>query len=160
MNISIFAPPHQTQQTEQAIQAVERQFHQFHQQWHAWEQGGIVSKINQAIAQQQPIEVDNSVKHFIVTSQKLTQQSQGLFDPGIGQLIDLWGFHSETWQGPPPSQQQIQAWLNQQPSLLDISFTGNTLSSRNPNVQLDFGGNAKGLAIEMALASLQKSDIQ
>ncbi|MCF6298966.1 MAG: FAD:protein FMN transferase [Thiomicrorhabdus sp.] len=160
MNISIFAPPHQTQQTEQAIQAVERQFHQFHQQWHAWEQGGIVSKINQAIAQQQPIEVDNSVKHFIVTSQKLTQQSQGLFDPGIGQLVDLWGFHSETWQGPPPSQQQIQAWLNQRPSLLDISFTGNTLSSRNPNVQLDFGGNAKGLAIEMALASLQKSDIQ
>ncbi|MCF6345875.1 MAG: FAD:protein FMN transferase [Thiomicrorhabdus sp.] len=160
VEILIFTPPHQSKQANAAIKAVERQFHQFHQQWHAWEQGGIVSKINQAIALQQPIEVADSVKHFIVTSQTLTQQSQNLFDPGIGQLVDLWGFHSETWQGPPPSQQQIQAWLNQRPSLLDISFTGNTLTSSNPNVQLDFGGNAKGLAIEMALASLQKSGIQ
>ena len=160
VDILIFSPPHQTEQTEQAIQTVEQQFHQFHQQWHAWEQGGIVSKINRAIAQQQPIEIADSVKAFILDSQLLTQQSQGLFDPGIGQLVALWGFHSETWQGPPPAQSDIQAWLERRPSLLDISFDGNTLISSNPNVQLDFGGNAKGLAIDMALASLQKSGIQ
>jgi len=160
VDILIFSPPHKDEQVEQAIQTVEQQFHQFHQQWHAWEQGGIVSKINQAIAQQTPIDVADSVKQFILKSQTLTQQSQGLFDPGIGQLVALWGFHSETWQGPPPSQTQIQAWLKQRPSLLDISFEGNVLTSSNPNVQLDFGGNAKGLAIDMALASLQKSGIQ
>ena len=160
VNILIFSPPHQAKQTEQAIQAVEQQFHQFHQQWHAWEQGGIVSKINQAIAQQQPIEVAESVKAFILTSQKLTEQSQGLFDPGIGQLVALWGFHSETWQGPPPSTQAIQRWLNSHPSIMDIYFKGNELHSRNPNVQLDFGGNAKGLAINMALERLQQSGIQ
>ncbi len=160
VNILIFPPPHQAKQTEQAIQAVEQQFHQFHQQWHAWEQGGIVSKINQAIAKQQPIEVAESVKAFILTSQKLTEQSQGLFDPGIGQLVALWGFHSEVWQGPPPSTQAIQRWLNSHPSIMDIYFKGNELHSRNPNVQLDFGGNAKGLAINMALERLQQSGIK
>ena len=160
VNILIFSPPSQSQQAETAIQTVEQQFQQFHQQWHAWEQGGIVSKINQAIQQQQPITVSDSVKQFILTSQTLTQQSQGLFDPAIGQLVSLWGFHSEAWHGPPPSSQKIQAWLNNAPSLLDISFTGNELSSRNPSVQLDFGGNAKGLAIEMALTTLKRLGIQ
>ncbi|VAW49443.1 FAD:protein FMN transferase [hydrothermal vent metagenome] len=154
------SPPSHAQQAEEAIQTVEQQFHQFHQQWHAWEQGGIISKINQAIARQHPITVPNSVKDFIVISQKLTQQSQGLFDPGIGQLVALWGFHSETWQGPPPSTEAIEHWLNSRPSLMDIYFQGNALHSHNPNVQLDFGGNAKGLAIDMALESLQNSGIQ
>ncbi len=160
VDILIFSPPHQAEHTEQAIQTVEQQFHQFHQQWHAWEQGGIVSKVNRAIAQQQSITVPDSVKDFITTSQRLTQQSQGLFDPGIGQLVALWGFHSEAWHGPPPSQQQIQIWLKDAPSLLDISFEGNTLLSHNPKVQLDFGGNAKGLAIDLALKSLKQSGIQ
>ncbi|VAW45088.1 FAD:protein FMN transferase [hydrothermal vent metagenome] len=156
----LIPPPHQAQLAEQAIQSVEQQFHQFHQQWHAWEQGGIVSKINQAISQQRPIKVADSVKDFIVFSQRLTEQSQGLFDPGIGKLVALWGFHSETWQGPPPSTQAIQRWLNSHPSIMNIYFKGNELHSRNPNVQLDFGGNAKGLAINMALERLQKSGIQ
>ncbi len=160
VNIVIYHEPHQAQQAEQAVLAVERSFQQFHQQWHAWEQGGIISKINQAIAQQTPITVTNSVKSFILQSQKLTQKSQGLFDPGIGQLVALWGFHSETWQGPPPSQEAIQHWLNNHPSLLDIYFQDNILYSRNPNVQLDFGGNAKGLAIHMALERLKQSGIQ
>ncbi|VAW46464.1 FAD:protein FMN transferase, partial [hydrothermal vent metagenome] len=160
VDISILPPPHQAQLAEQAIQSVEQQFHQFHQQWHAWEEGGIVSKINHAISQQQSIVVAKSVKDFIVTSQLLTKQSQGLFDPGIGQLIALWGFHAEEWQGPPPSEQAIQHWLNRHPSLLDIYFQGNELHSRNPSVQLDFGGNAKGLAIHLALKSLKQSGIQ
>jgi len=143
-----------------AVQQVEQQFHQFHQQWHAWEQGGIVSKINQAIKEQKPIEVANSVKQFILKSQTLTEQSQGLFDPGIGQLVALWGFHADEWLGPPPKNQLIHHWLASQPSLLDVYFQGHVLHSHNPNVQLDFGGNAKGLAIDMALASLLKSGIQ
>jgi len=160
VNILIFSPPHQTAQADTAIQAVEQQFQQFHQEWHAWEEGGIVSKINHAIQQHKSITVSDSVKQFILTSQTFTQQSQGLFDPAIGQLVNLWGFHSETWQGPPPSTEKIQAWLDSAPNLLDLSFKGNELHSRNSNVQLDFGGNAKGLAIEMALTTLKQSGIQ
>ncbi|NPA71227.1 MAG: FAD:protein FMN transferase [Gammaproteobacteria bacterium] len=146
-------------QANLAIQQVEQDFHRFHTQWHAWERGGIVSKINAAIASETPITVADSVKQFILTSQQLTRQSQGLFDPGIGQLIALWGFHSEAWQGPPPSDQAIQAWLAHRPSLLDLYFEGHTLRSKNRYVQLDFGGNAKGLAINMALSSLEKAGI-
>jgi len=145
---------------EQAISQVEQTFQTMHHEWHAWEKGGIVSKINQAIANKQSLELPNSVKNFILKSQELSKQSQGLFDPGIGSLIALWGFHAEEWQGPPPSEQLIKHWLENKPSIADISFTKNQLSSQNPRVQMDFGGNAKGLAIDIALASLKRAGIE
>ncbi|MEA1989953.1 MAG: FAD:protein FMN transferase [Pseudomonadota bacterium] len=145
---------------EQAISQVEQTFLTMHHEWHAWEKGGIVSKINQAIASQQSLEVPKSVKNFILKSQELSKQSQGLFDPGIGSLVALWGFHSEEWKGSPPSDQQIKHWLENKPSITDIIFKKNQLSSQNPHVQMDFGGNAKGLAIDIALASLKKSGIK
>lgn len=145
---------------EQAIAKVEATFQEMHKEWHAWEKGGIVSKINQAITDQKPIQVPQSVKDFIETSQKLSQQSQGLFDPGIGSLIGLWGFHSEQWQGPPPTKERIQAWLMNKPSIANISFEGNQLISSNKYVQLDFGGNAKGLAIDIALNTLEEAGIK
>ena len=149
-----------TQSATKAIAQVEDTFKVMHKEWHAWEKGGIVSKIDQAIKKQEPIEVAKSVKDFIVKSQQLSQESQGLFDPGIGSLIGLWGFHSEEWKGPPPSSQKIQAWLQSRPSIADISFKGNVLTSSNKDVRLDFGGNAKGLAIDIALATLEKAGVK
>ncbi|NCN43315.1 MAG: FAD:protein FMN transferase [Piscirickettsiaceae bacterium CG_4_9_14_3_um_filter_43_564] len=142
-----------------AITAIEQRFHQFNRDWHAWEKGGILSQINQAIANGKPIDVPETVKQFIVKSQQLAAQSDYLFDPGIGQLIALWGFHSEDWQGPPPTEADIQAWLNQRPSIKALYFKGTQLYSHNPKVQLDFGGNAKGLALDIAIQTLKKSGI-
>ena len=147
-------------QSKQAIQKIEADFHQFSTDWHAWEKGGIMSKINDAIAQSQPIDVPQSVKDFIVKSQRLSRESNHLFDPAIGQLVKLWGFHSEDWQGPPPSEEAIRQWLANRPSIQDIHFNDLTLTSSNPKVQLDFGGNAKGLALDMAIDSLRASGIE
>ncbi len=147
-------------QAQQAIQAVEQRFQQFHQEWHAWERGGIISKINRAIHNHQPIEVPASVKQFILKSQHLSQQSDYLFDPAIGQLVALWGFHKEQWQGPPPSEAEIAAWLSNRPSIADIKFKQQQLFSHNPDVQLDFGGNAKGLALDLAVQQLKASGIE
>jgi thiamine biosynthesis lipoprotein len=148
------------EQAQAAIQAIEQRFQRFHSEWHAWEKGGIVSRINQAIRQGESIEVSDEIKTFIEKTQKLSAQSDYLFDPAIGQLIKMWGFHGEHWQGPPPSDAERQAWLKTRPSINDIYFDGHQLFSRNPNVQLDFGGNAKGLALDLASAILQQHGIQ
>jgi thiamine biosynthesis lipoprotein len=158
VDLLVYSPS--IEQSQKAIQAVNQSFHQFHKEWHAWEKGGIVSKINEAISNHQSTEVAPSVKRFIVHSQKLCRSSQQLFDPGMGQLIDLWGFHSENWQGPPPSEEALNKWLTNRPSILDIYFEGLRLHSRNPNVQLDFGGNAKGLALDIASSILEQHQIK
>ena len=145
--------------SEKAIQAIEADFHQFNREWHAWEKGGLVSKINQAIAEQRPIDIPAPVKQFIVKTQQLSKQSDYLFDPAIGKLVALWGFHSEDWKGPPPPPKIVQEWLNSRPSIADIHFNGNQLISKNPKVQLDFGGNAKGLALDRAMQTLKQASI-
>ncbi|WP_246261687.1 FAD:protein FMN transferase [Thiomicrorhabdus cannonii] len=158
--VQITTYTHNKTQAEKAIHAVETRFQQFHHEWHAWEKGGIVSKMNQAIQQQQPIQIADSVKEFILKSQQLAKQSDYLFDPGIGTLIALWGFHSEHWQGPPPSATQIAHWLKSRPSIADLYFKDNLLYSRNSDVSLDFGGNAKGLALDIAIQELRAEGIE
>lgn len=147
-------------QAQAAIQAIEQRFQGFHTEWHAWKKGGIVSRINQAISQGESIEVADSVKTFIEKTQQLSAQSDYLFDPAIGQLVKMWGFHGEHWQGPPPSEALRQAWLLSRPSIKDLYFEGNRLFSHNADVQLDFGGNAKGLALDIAVETLHQAGIQ
>lgn len=148
------------EQAQAAIQAIEQRFQRFHSEWHAWEKGGTLSRINQAIRQGEGIEVKDEIKTFIEKTQQLSAQSDYLFDPAIGQLIKMWGFHGEHWQGPPPSETQRQAWLLSRPSIKDLYFEDQRLFSRNADVQLDFGGNAKGLALDLASAILQQHGIQ
>lgn len=150
----------ESQQAEAAIQQVEHRFQQFHHEWHAWEKGGIVSKINHAIAAGQSIEVSESIKEFILKSQSLSAKSDYLFDPAVGKLVALWGFHSEQWVGPPPSETEIKHWLETRPSIANLRFDGLQLSSSNPNVQLDFGGNAKGLALDIAMQQLREAGVK
>ncbi|MBN2605720.1 MAG: FAD:protein FMN transferase [Thiotrichales bacterium] len=143
-----------------AIHAIEVDFNHFNREWHAWEKGGLLSKVNDAIANHQSIVVPESVKAFIVKSQRLSKESDYLFDPGIGNLLKLWGFESEDWHGPPPPQDKINAWLKSRPSIADIHFDGDKLSSTNANVKLDFGGNAKGLALDRAINTLKSAGIE
>lgn len=121
--------------------------------------GGLISKINEAIANGDSIVIPRPVKQFILKTQQLSQESDYLFDPAIGKLVALWGFHSENWQGPPPQPRIIQNWLKHRPSIADIHFEGNRLFSDNANVRLDFGGNAKGLALDRAINTLKVAGI-
>jgi thiamine biosynthesis lipoprotein len=56
--------------------------------------------------------------------------------------------------GPPPPADAIERLVARNPSTGDIKIDGLTLSSKNPAVQLDFGGIAKGYAVDLACARL------
>lgn len=158
--VNLLAYAQQDEQVIKAFDQIEAVFQDFHHQWHPWEVGGVISQINQAIATGKQIEVNDLVKDFIQKTQKLSAQTDYLFDPAIGELIALWGFHGEHWQGPPPSDEQIQIWLQERPSIKDLEFDGNLLSSKNQKVKLDFGGNAKGLALNIARGILLNHQIE
>ena len=156
VSITLRSTPDQALAAEQMIKQT---FDDFHRQWHAWQTPSILTQINTAIAQQQPIKLSNPVKAFLQRITMLSQQSDFLFNPAIGHLIEDWGFHSDLWQGPPPSTVQIQQRLAQQPSMKDLEWQGQILISHNPHVKLDLGGVAKGLAATLAKAQLLKLGI-
>ena len=138
---------------------LERDFAAMQQAWHAWEPGPV-GRINQLIrASSPPFAAPPSTLPLLRRAQQLAAQSDYLFDPGIGQLIDLWGFQGHT-RSQPPSADQIQSWLQDRPSIRDITLRGLYLSATNPRVQLDFGAIGKGYGVSQAMQRLRSLNIQ
>lgn len=151
----------QPEQASHAFAAVNTRFQQIHYEWHAWEKGGLVSKINQAIAQGESITVSEEVAQFVQRNQQLCQQTNGLFDPGIGKLIKLWGFQQNNYEhNRAPSAESLAEVLAYKASILDLEWHANRLSSRNDKVALDFGASGKAYALDAATQTLAKEGIR
>jgi len=144
----------------QAFMEIQQMFQAMHRDWHTWEPGLLV-EINQAFADGRPATADEDIVEMVRRSQPLETLTGGRFNPAIGALIRLWGFHTSDYpiEGPPPSQDQIKGILEQQPSSRDIHINGLELSSSNPAVQLDFGGIAKGYAVDLTIEKLRSMGI-
>jgi len=135
-------------------------FQGMHRDWHAWEPGRL-TEINQAFSEGRSATADPDIVEMVRRSKTIEQDTGGRFNPAIGALIRLWGFHTSDYPilGPPPSQAQIDKLLEQKPSSLDIHINGLEMRSDNPAVQLDFGGIAKGHAVDLTIARLRKLGI-
>ncbi|KAB2928110.1 MAG: FAD:protein FMN transferase [Dechloromonas sp.] len=149
----------EAEQGRQAIAAVLREFDRMHRAYHAW-QPSELSALNEAIAAGQPHTVSPELAELIRDAQQLSAQGDYLFDPGIGQLIRLWGFQADEFKAELPPPAEIAAWLAKKPSLADIVIDGTTVSSRNRAVALDFGGYLKGVALDRAAAILRQQGIR
>ena len=146
------------EQGRQAIAAVLREFDRLHRAYHAWQPSELTA-LNEAIAAGKSYTVTPELAALVGEAQQLSRQGDYLFDPGIGQLIGLWGFQADEFKAELPAPAAIKAWLAKKPSIADISIRDNTISSRNRNVALDFGGYLKGVALDRAAAILRAQGI-
>ena len=129
---------------------LEHDFQRMHKDWHAWKPGELVD-LNVAFAAGQSKAVSPFLLPLIKQAQDLYTVSDGLFNPAIGGLIGAWGFHAdEKPQGGLPDFTAIRALVAQKPAMTDVHIDANQVSSSNPTVQLDFGGFAKGVALDHA----------
>jgi thiamine biosynthesis lipoprotein len=147
-------------QAQAAVAAVGEDFQRMHNDWHAWKPGEL-SRLNQQFPDGEFHPVSPFLLPLIEQASVLAKQSDDLFNPAIGQLVKLWGFHSDTLpSGPPPSLDVIQALVEKQPRMADILIDGDRIRSRNQAVSLDFGGFAKGAALDLAMQRLRSMGIQ
>lgn len=144
---------------EHAFTALREDFEYLHFIWHPW-QPGPLARTNELLALGAEFSVNPSVLPVIERSRELSPASGYLYNPAIGKLLDLWGFHSDDLpKGPPPDAQAITALVEQNPTVDDIEIHGIRLKSTNPAVKLDVGAMAKGLAIDWELAELKDMGI-
>lgn len=147
-------------QAAAAVAEVDAEFARMHREWHAWQPGGELYRLNQALAQGRALEVDDDLLPLVRQAQSLYAVTDGLFNAGIGALLALWGFQSdEPPDGPPPTRDEIQALLDRHLGLDALAVDGHRVSSSSPAVQLDFGGFAKGVALDRAIAMLRARGI-
>jgi len=142
-----------------ASEQIEQDFHAMHADWHAW-QPGILSTINEQLADMQPVTLDATTLPLLQQAGELSQLSGDLFNPVIGNLIALWGFHDNALPiGTLPDPAAIAALVAQAPTVADVSITGNQLVSHNPAVSYDLGAFAKGYALDRAIEHLHELGI-
>ena len=147
-------------QAQQAVAAVGEDFQRMHNDWHAWKPGEL-SRLNQQLPDGEFHPVSPFLLPLLEEAGALAAQSDDLFNPAIGQLVKLWGFHSDALpSGPPPSRDVIQALVAKQPRMADLIIKGSRIRSQNPAVSLDFGGFAKGAALDLAMQRLRSMGIQ
>ena len=146
---------------EQAYIAILDDFNYMHNTWHPWQRNALL-RINSLLQTGAPFSLAPSILPLIEKSQILSEQSQGLFNPAIGQLVKLWGFHQDNLDDVfgPPEDSQIQTFLKNLPQMSDIKINNLSMSGTNANIQLDFGGFAKGVAVDATIEHLQEFGIK
>jgi thiamine biosynthesis lipoprotein len=139
----------------QASELIEQDFHNMHGNWHAWENSAL-TRLNTQLASGATAIADPSILPLIKEANRLSQLSNGLFNPVIGELISLWGFHDNPLPiGTVPDADTIRELVAQRLSAADITVEGDRINSRNPAVRYDLGAFAKGYAIDRAIERLQ-----
>jgi thiamine biosynthesis lipoprotein len=140
-----------------------KDFDAMHQTLHAW-QPGALEQVNGIIASAKlnapaRVALTSELAPMLQDAARLSALSEGLFNPAIGNLVRLWGFHSDTFEPRLPDAKEIERLVKAQPSMADLRFDGVTLSTVNPAVRLDLGGYAKGVALDLAAATMRRQGV-
>jgi thiamine biosynthesis lipoprotein len=139
-----------------AVRDLEQTFQGMHREWHAWKGDGELVRLNRAIARGDAMTVTPELAELLRQAKRYAERSDHLFNPAIGRLIALWGFHSdEPPGGPPPDEKKIVALIDEAPSMSQLRIEGNLVRSENRAVALDLGAFAKGYALNLAIRRLK-----
>ncbi len=99
------------------------------------------------------------VSDVLQTSLRISKQSGGAFTPAIGSLSLLWGFSLPNPPVQPPAETAIKHALRGVDTDL-IEFDGKTWKRLHAETKLDFGGIAKGYAIDRGIEVLREHGIR
>lgn len=144
-----------------AVSAIEARIRDIDSNWYPWrthsnEPQGELERINAAIAAGRSIEVSPLLAELLRRAAALERMSGGRFNPAIGRLTELWGFHDVArLRTSPPDELEVQQWLSSSVSSASLEWNGNVLRSSSPAVFLDLGGIAKGSILEQFVSILR-----
>jgi thiamine biosynthesis lipoprotein len=156
VEISIYGEtePH----AKQAVSEVMHEFQRLHDMLHAWKSSEL-SELNGTFAKGESMAVSAELVAILQDATKLSQQSNRLFNPAIGGLVKLWGFHADEFKPVQPDEKQIAQLVAANPQMNDITIEHGRAQSKNKFVQVDLGGYAKGYALDHAAEILGKQGI-
>ena len=157
VDVSIRDAPAAT--AEAAVDEIETLLRTFERDYYAWAPGQLAD-LNTRISNDEPALVSAELAALLREAQRLSAISGGTFEPGLGALIELWGFQSPlaARSSPPPRTDIDQRLATAEISALRIN--GTTIVSETPGLFLDLGGIAKGAAVDAIIATLRDREIE
>jgi len=140
------------QQAVQTIQEVEKQF-TIH---------GIVSNSVQAFNRakvDEKVRLDAEVEQLLLQSISIHHQTEGAFDPTLGELNQQWGFSSDNKPTHPLDLETVKNALWKSGVSHIQGYKNQAWSKKTEGLKLDFGAIAKGLALDKGIDALKRAGI-
>ena len=132
-----------------AGQLVEATFDSVNTTLSSWTDDSELGALNLASVDQKII-ISSWLNNCLTVSEEIHRNSGGAFDPTAGPLMRLWGFYRR--QGHLPSETEIDSCL----ALLGgYEHNQNSVTKTHAETKFDFGGIAKGFAVDRAVANLK-----
>ncbi len=144
------------EQINAAVRAAEHIVEPLYRRLHPWRDSEL-THLNRQLAERGEAVSSPDIRALIRAARPLFEASDGRFDPSIGGLIGLWGFHRDAGDTPitPPAESALDAWLADAPSLDDVRIEGDRVIASHPRVQFDFNALAEGFAAEQVLDAIE-----
>lgn len=103
--------------------------------------------------------VDPWTAEVLAASLAAAEETGGAFDPTVGPLVDVWGFHRERGGIPPAAARDSATLLT---GWRRVEWAPETRSVRLPDagMRLDFGAVAKGYAVDRAVVALRGAGVR
>jgi len=135
------------------------EFNRLHHKYHAWRPSEL-TELNDHIARGERYQGDAEMVYLLQAATALAERSDNTFNPAIGRLVRLWGFHSDHATAHQPSPEEIRRLVEANPRMSDLRYDGTVIWSVNKTVMLDFGGWVKGYALDQAARMLRAENVR
>ena len=133
---------------------------EFDQELSTYQYSSLISRFNQMDFKDTILYNSSKFVTMLQLSDSVYQLSDGLFDPSIKPLMDLWGFDEE--KGTVPSRSAIDSVLRyvdfKKGTHFDYSKSSDSsiqVMKYSPSFQLDFNGIAQGYAVDVLMDFLK-----
>jgi len=162
VEVTVYGEPEE--KAKRATDQVLRDFDAMHRAFHAWQPGDL-ERLNGILSRARPgtpvqAEVSPELAAMLKDAARLAELGEDLFNPAIGNLVRLWGFHSDTFEPRLPDAKAIENLVKAHPRLADLAISGTHVTGTNPAVRLDLGSYAKGYALDKAAAYLKSQGVK
>ncbi len=130
-----------------AFDALESLYRELDVDWRSFGAGEL-GRVNTLLRAGQSAELSPRLRHLVERSLEFRSLSDGLFDPRVGPLVDLWGFQDMAHRDPaePPENTAVEQARPAAIEAAGLHLEGNRLWSDVP-VSLELAGIAKGSAL-------------
>lgn len=139
---------------EAVLAEVRALVHDFGRHWWAWGDGAL-AQINRELAQGRQAVIPAEMQPLFERAWQIRRLSGARFEPLIGALVQLWGFHDlAQMRTEPPDARQVRALLEALHAA--PPYRGGTPYGPAPGVVWDFGAIGKGWIVDAALELLRR----
>lgn len=129
--------------------AIDSLLREFDNSLSLWVDNSLISRVNRNEA----VQVDTLFSTVFLKSMEVARRTGGKFNPCIGPLVELWGFHRR--KGEVPSDEKIQEALKHI-DYQKVALQGRQVVKQDTLIRLDFNAIAQGFSVDV-IASFLKS---